>query len=263
MDSRRRAGPACSTDSRPSRILRRMPTPAVACSPSWRSPSPLHARLRPRSHRRPPSAASAGGAATWTSPSATSRRKRPSDELDSLATWTAEDGRTWLIATGKSTHRLVVYDADSGDAPARRSAAKAAAPGQFDRPNGIAVYGDHAVRRRARQPSRAGAVAARLRRRRHLRRTGTAQPLRPLAATRPSRASSRSTSPTASCTARSSTKCRRWHELDQRVRRYRVQFDQAGRLRATYGGVVRRHPRGQRAAHGRIDRRRPAPTTAC
>ena len=34
------------------------------------------------------------------------------DELDSLATWPTEDGHTWLIATAKSTHRLVVFDAD-------------------------------------------------------------------------------------------------------------------------------------------------------
>ena len=38
----------------------------------------------------------------------------PAEELDSLATWPTPDGRTWLIATGKSSHRLVVYDADSG-----------------------------------------------------------------------------------------------------------------------------------------------------
>ena len=35
----------------------------------------------------------------------------PEDELDSLATWPAADGRTWLIASAKSTHRVVVYDA--------------------------------------------------------------------------------------------------------------------------------------------------------
>ena len=44
-----------------------------------------------------------------------SRRKHPSDELDSLATWPTEDGKTWLIATGKSSHRLVVFDADTGE----------------------------------------------------------------------------------------------------------------------------------------------------
>src|SRR5690606_36357364 len=32
----------------------------------------------------------------------------PDDELDSLATWTSEDGRVLVIATAKSSHRLVV-----------------------------------------------------------------------------------------------------------------------------------------------------------
>lgn len=63
------------------------------------------------------------------------------DELDSLATWTTEDGRTWLIATAKSTHRLVVFDGDSG-ARLRDLGGEGSAPGQFRRPNGIAVHGD-------------------------------------------------------------------------------------------------------------------------
>ena len=64
------------------------------------------------------------------------------DELDSLATWPAEDGRTWLIATAKSTHTLVVFDADTGER-LRSVGGKGAALGQFLRPNGIAVFGDH------------------------------------------------------------------------------------------------------------------------
>ena len=64
------------------------------------------------------------------------------DELDSLATWPAEDGRTWLIATAKSTHTLVVFDADTGER-LRSVGGKGAAPGQFLRPNGIAVFGNH------------------------------------------------------------------------------------------------------------------------
>src|SRR5688500_9813648 len=38
----------------------------------------------------------------------------PAEELDSLATWPGDDGLTWLIATGKSSHRLTVYDAEDG-----------------------------------------------------------------------------------------------------------------------------------------------------
>ncbi len=66
----------------------------------------------------------------------------PGDELDSLATWPAEDGRTWLIATAKSSHALVVFDADTGER-LRSVGGEGPGPGRFLRPNGIAVYGDH------------------------------------------------------------------------------------------------------------------------
>ena len=65
----------------------------------------------------------------------------PQDELDSLATWTAEDGATWLIATAKTSHQLVVFDADSGER-LRSVGGKGAGAGEFLRPNGIAVHGD-------------------------------------------------------------------------------------------------------------------------
>lgn len=65
----------------------------------------------------------------------------PGDELDSLATWRHPDGRTWLIATAKSSHQLVLFDADTGER-LRAIGAKGSAPGQFKRPNGIAVLGD-------------------------------------------------------------------------------------------------------------------------
>lgn len=65
----------------------------------------------------------------------------PGDELDSLATWVTEEGRTWLIASAKATHRLVVFDADSGER-LREVGSRGPAPGQFNRPNGVAVHGD-------------------------------------------------------------------------------------------------------------------------
>jgi 3-phytase len=65
----------------------------------------------------------------------------PGEELDSLATWTTDDDRTWLIATGKSSHRLVVFDADDGRL-LRSFGQRGDAPGSFDRPNGLAVFGD-------------------------------------------------------------------------------------------------------------------------
>lgn len=67
--------------------------------------------------------------------------RNPAEELDSLATWTTEDGEVWLIASAKSTHRLVVYDGQTGK-KLRTVGSKGSAPGQFNRPNGVAVYGD-------------------------------------------------------------------------------------------------------------------------
>ncbi len=63
------------------------------------------------------------------------------DELDSLAVWPNEQGGAWIIGTAKSTHRLVVFDADSGER-LREVGDKGRAPGQFNRPNGVAVFGD-------------------------------------------------------------------------------------------------------------------------
>lgn len=74
-------------------------------------------------------------AEAWHSPS------QPDDGLDSLATWPAPDGATWLIATAKRAHQLRVFDADTG-AALRSVGTHGRLPGQFDRPNGIAVHGD-------------------------------------------------------------------------------------------------------------------------
>lgn len=63
------------------------------------------------------------------------------DELDSLVAWPTEDGQVWLIATAKATHHLAVYDADTGQR-LRTVGAPGEAVGQFNRPNGIAVFGD-------------------------------------------------------------------------------------------------------------------------
>lgn len=65
----------------------------------------------------------------------------PEDEIDSVAAWSSADGLTWLIATAKETHRLVVYDGDTGQ-PLRTVGGRGDKPGQFNRPNGIAVHGD-------------------------------------------------------------------------------------------------------------------------
>ena len=63
------------------------------------------------------------------------------EDLDSLATWPTEDGGLWVIATAKATHRLKVFDGDTGDF-LREVGTRGSAAGQFNRPNGIAVHGD-------------------------------------------------------------------------------------------------------------------------
>lgn len=65
----------------------------------------------------------------------------PGEELDSLTTWHTADGRPWVITTAKSTHRLVVFDADTGER-LRDVGGRGKEPGRFKRPNGIAVAGD-------------------------------------------------------------------------------------------------------------------------
>jgi len=90
----------------------------------------------------PPEHATASAPVTLTIAERYVSEEHPQDELDSLATWTAPDGRTWLIATAKSAHQLVVFDADSGQR-LRALGGKGSARGQFNRPNGIAVYGDN------------------------------------------------------------------------------------------------------------------------
>ena len=67
--------------------------------------------------------------------------ENPEDELDSLATWPTEDGGTWLVATAKNSHELVVFDADSGE-QLRSVGGRGKGPGEFMRPNGVFVYGD-------------------------------------------------------------------------------------------------------------------------
>ena len=96
--------------------------------------------LAPAAHGQDPQAPSSRTAPIVV-PEAYVSDDSPGDELDSLATWRQPNGDTWLIATAKSTHRLVVFDADTGKR-LREVGSKGEGPGQFKRPNGIAVYGD-------------------------------------------------------------------------------------------------------------------------
>ena len=65
----------------------------------------------------------------------------PEDNIDSPASWVAADGQVWLIATAKASDKLVVYDGQNGS-KLRDVGSSGAGPGQFDRPNGIAVIDD-------------------------------------------------------------------------------------------------------------------------
>lgn len=156
------------------------------------------------------------------------------DELDSLATWPTEDGHTWLIATAKSTHRLVVFDADTG-ARLREVGGEGKAPGEFQRPNGIAVFGDLVF------------VVERDNRRVQVLSLPDFAPVGTFGETElrsPYGIWMTETEPgelevyvtDSFMYGRKFDEVPPLAELDQRVRRYRVKLDQAGRLRAQYAG---------------------------
>jgi 3-phytase len=67
----------------------------------------------------------------------------PVDNIDSIATWVTPDGGLWLIATAKDSGRLIVFDGNLGTT-LRSIGSKGVDAGQFERPNGIAVFGDFA-----------------------------------------------------------------------------------------------------------------------
>ena len=63
----------------------------------------------------------------------------PADEIDSVATWHAGDGRILLLATAKSGGRVLVYDAANG---ALLGPLGGDSPPPLQRPNGIAIVDD-------------------------------------------------------------------------------------------------------------------------
>lgn len=67
----------------------------------------------------------------------------PEHNIDSPASWLADDGRLQVAATAKSTGLLLVYDGEDGRL-LRTFGGKGAALGQLDRPNGIAVLDGYA-----------------------------------------------------------------------------------------------------------------------
>src|SRR5690606_11675096 len=159
----------------------------------------------------------------------------PGEELDSLAAWTTPEGDTWVIASAKSSHRLVVYDGDTG-ARLRTVGGQGAEPGRFKRPNGLAVFGDRLFlverdNHRVQVLALPGFEA--------LGSFGDDDLRSPygiwLDETEPGELQAYVTD--------SFMYGQRYdvvpplHELAQRVRRFRVQYDQDGRLRARYTGA--------------------------
>ena len=63
------------------------------------------------------------------------------DNIDSPAVWHGPDGQHWLLATAKETDLLVVSDASTGQV-LYRVGQEGTGPGDFDRPNGLAVAND-------------------------------------------------------------------------------------------------------------------------
>jgi len=182
-----------------------------------------------------PAAAASTAPAPVTVPERYVSLETPAEELDSLATWPGDDGMTWLIASGKSSHRIVVYDAEDGTR-LRDFGSEGSAPGQFDRPNGLAVYGDHlfVVERDNHRVQVLHlpdfAVVG----------TFGEKELRSpygiwLHETEPGELEVYVTD--SFMYGDKFDQVPPFAELDQRVRRYRVQFDQDDRLRANYGGA--------------------------
>jgi len=68
----------------------------------------------------------------------------PNENVDSPASWRAPDGKRWLIATGKASDRLIVYDGDTG-ATLRTVGGPGTALGQLQRPNGISVIDNYVL----------------------------------------------------------------------------------------------------------------------
>lgn len=65
-------------------------------------------------------------------------------DIDSLAVWETAPGEAIVLVTAKQGDQIWVHDANTG-AQIRRVGGPGRGPGQFERPNGIAVVGDLAI----------------------------------------------------------------------------------------------------------------------
>lgn len=66
---------------------------------------------------------------------------QPAHDLDSLISWLAADGATWVIATADKSDQLAIFDGDSGKR-LRTFGASGDGPGQFRYPAGVAAFAD-------------------------------------------------------------------------------------------------------------------------
>jgi 3-phytase len=117
--------------------LRKLLCPAFAVALLVACASPQGGRSDP-----PPSQLPQAAAQAPTVPERYVSVELPAEELDSLATWPTPEGGLWLVATGKASHRLTVFDARTGQV-LRTVGGGGQAPGRFLRPNGVAVFGNH------------------------------------------------------------------------------------------------------------------------
>ena len=67
--------------------------------------------------------------------------KHAGDDLDSPAAWRAPSGQVWVITSAKLGNALYVIDGVTGRS-IRKVGTGGLKPGQFGRPNGVAVWGD-------------------------------------------------------------------------------------------------------------------------
>jgi len=118
-----------------------MRSPFIACAAALllascvSAPAPIDAPALPTPVPAPVAPVDAVVAEAWLS------TEDRSEELDSVAVWPAPAGQAWVVATAKASHTLVVFDADTGQR-LRSVGGPGKGPLQFDRPNGIAIFGD-------------------------------------------------------------------------------------------------------------------------
>lgn len=115
--------------------------PPVAADASVKTPTAAQADREPDEAMEVDPLLSQAGIAHQVVAEAFLTAATPDDNIDSPASWRTRDGQRWLIATGKASDRLVVYDGDTGKT-LRTVGGPGTALGQMQRPNGIAVIDD-------------------------------------------------------------------------------------------------------------------------